>query len=417
MKATGFGTLVLTATWAAFGIAFLLGAWGPGLALFGVLAVLAGTRLRLLAPAATVTREASKDVRQGAVLTLTTTVTGAVGGNVDVDAPVPVGMNLIRERRHTAWGTARLEQDVQAVAVGQPSWPDVLVHGSDPWGLWAETVQRPAKAAVTVHADARWALLGRRLGLSTPVQATIKARLASERGLDIERIRTYMPGDTVRDIDWKSTARLQELQVRERERHIPRPVTVVLDCNASMRVQRHDSKLVSAVRVARGTLAVASGAGTSGHLVSIHDDGCKTAPVGGMGDGESALFRVLAACPPVPPNQSARGQVREAAILAAIGLSPGVQVLVMDGETDPDLVLDLLAPLKLRGPVVLVVPATGAHLYRRDEARGPVLRQLRQWRSNRQRIQRKARVLGIPVHIVRPGTEEDVLRAVARSLQ
>lgn len=416
MKSTALGTAVLAAAWLGLGLAFLAGAWGAALGAFGVLAVLAGTR-RPLAPArAAVQRQAPGSVSQGEFLQTTVQVRGPAAGALDVEVPVPLGATLLRETRHTQPGACTVTQDLQAVAVGALDWPDVTIHATDPLGLWSDQRRQGAPAPCTVRPDAKWALLGRRLGMRNPVQSTVKALLSSERGLEIERLRPYQAGDRVRDIDWKATARVQDLQVRDRERHIPRPATVVLDCGASMRVQRHDAKLVSAVRVARGVLGAASGAGTMAHLVGVHADGCQTRTITGLLDAEAALLRLLAACPPVNAGLPPQDPVGPSQIVAAVGQVPGLQVAILDAEAHPDWALEVLPLLKARGPVIAIVPATGAHLYRRGEARGPVLAQLRRWRRNRDAFHDAARRLGVPFHVLRPGDEDAILDAVARRL-
>src|ERR1700744_3317924 len=62
-----------------------------------------------------------------------------------------------------------------------------------------------------------------------PVHSLLSGRFASRmrgRGLNFEEIRDYRPGDDVRSIDWKVTARLQKPHVRvfneERDRQGPR---------------------------------------------------------------------------------------------------------------------------------------------------------------------------------------------------
>lgn len=416
MTTTALGTAAWTAAWAALGLAFLAGSWGAALGCVGALGVLASTRRRLLPAEPRVTRRVSGPATQGSVLTSTVSAQAPTDGLLDVEAPVPIGLTRIRESRTVARGSVTLTQDLQAVAVGDVAWPPVRLLATDPWGLQAQATEADAAAPLAIVPDAEWALRGRRLGLSNPVQTTVKAPAASERSLEIERVRPYAHGDALRDIDWKATSRYQQLQVRERERHVPRPVTVVLDCGASMRVQRHDLKLLSAVRVAHGVLAAASGAGTASQLVSVHDRRCGRAAVSGLRDAGAALAQVLASAPPIPPGQSSRDPPARAEVLKAIGGSPGLMVLLLDGEADPDWVLELLPLLKDRGHLALVVPATGAHLYRRGDVDAEVLRSLRRWRANRRRVTRAAATLRVPCWVLRPGDEGAILGHVARLL-
>jgi len=416
MSATAFGLLVQAAAWLGLGAAFLLGRWGPALACFGVLAVLASTRRPFLPPKPDVARTVAGEPVQGGVLQVTVTGSAPTAGLVKVEAPVPMGLSLLRETRTVARGRFELTQELQAVAVGEAAWPKVELRFTDVWGLQAEVVEVDCPAPLTILPSPEWALRGRRLGLKHPVQITIKAPVASERSLEIDRVRPYAAGDPMRDIDWKSTARFQDLQLRERERHIPRPITVLLDCGPTMRVQRHDLKLLSAVRVAHGALAVASGAGTTSHLVSIHESGCQSRPVAGLRDAEVTLREILATCPPLRPEQSHHAAIPVDGVLHAVGKAPGLQLLIVDGEADPELAVELLPLLKLHGSLAIVLPATAAHLYRRREARGPVLPAMRRWRANRKRVQEAAAKLRVPVFLLRPGDEGEVLQRFGRLL-
>lgn len=416
MNATRLGLAALVAAWLMVLASFLAGSWGSGLASLGVVAVLASTRRPFLAPRPQVRREVEGAPVQGRVLTVTAQGNTPTEGLIEVDMPVPLGFTLIRQRREVGRGRFLVTQDLQAVAVGHVEWPPLTVRVTDRWGLAAEERQVPAPAPLTILPDPEWAIRGRRLGLKKAVQTTIRAPMASERSLEIERVRPYQVGDTMRDIDWKATARHQGLQVRERERHIPRPVTVVLDCGATMRVQRNDMKLLSASRVAYGVLSAAAGAGTPGHLVVAKADHCRSLPVRGLGQAESALREVLAASPPLSPRSPAEPKVDPTRVLHAVGNAPGLQVLVLDGEEDPDLAEDLMLHLKERGPVAVVLPASGAHLYRRHEARRQVLGALRRWRRHRRAVQQAGARLRIPVLVLRPGNEGEVLERVTRML-
>ncbi len=70
-----------------------------------------------------------------------------------------------------------------------------------------------------------------------PVHSIITGRHASRmrgRGLNFEEIRGYLPGDDVRTIDWKVTARFQAPHVRVFTEERDRPSIVVVDQRVSM---------------------------------------------------------------------------------------------------------------------------------------------------------------------------------------
>ena len=70
-----------------------------------------------------------------------------------------------------------------------------------------------------------------------PVRSLLSGRFASRmrgRGLNFEEIRDYRPGDDVRSIDWKVTARLQKPHVRVFNEERDRQALLVVDQRLSM---------------------------------------------------------------------------------------------------------------------------------------------------------------------------------------
>lgn len=416
MSATRLGLLATALAWLALGLALLLGSWGLALGAFGALAALASTRRLFRPPASALRRTVTGPARQGSLLRIRIEAEAPTGGLLELHAPIPLGFTLLRETRQATRGRALLDQEVQALALGEVVWPDVQLDASDTWGLWSHRVTRPVPAPLTILPDARWALHGRRLGQKHPVRTTLKSFTASERSLEIETIRPYGPGDTLRDIDWKVSARFQGIYVRQRERHVPRPVTLILDCRQPMRVQRQDSKLLSACRVAYGALSAATGAGTTSRLVRVDETGSRSRIVTGLGDAEAAVAATLVDMPPLAASEATVKQLEPGHVVRSIADAPGLQVALLDGELDPEGAIAVIGHLRHRGPLVLIVPASGAHLYRRSEARGEVLAALRSWRRNRDRVRDAAGKLGVPVMLLRPGSEEQVLARLGRML-
>lgn len=92
---------------------------------------------------------------------------------------------------------------------------------------------------VTVDELARLAHTARGISFRArqPVASILSGRRASRlrgRGLDFEELRAYQPGDDIRAMDWRATARLREPYVRIYREEKERPVWVVVDQRASM---------------------------------------------------------------------------------------------------------------------------------------------------------------------------------------
>ena len=70
-----------------------------------------------------------------------------------------------------------------------------------------------------------------------PVHSILAGRHASRlrgRGLNFEEIRNYLPGDDIRNMDWKVTARMQKPHVRVYTEERDRPVLLLVDQRISM---------------------------------------------------------------------------------------------------------------------------------------------------------------------------------------
>ena len=70
-----------------------------------------------------------------------------------------------------------------------------------------------------------------------PARSVLNGRHASKlrgRGLDFDSLRHYLPGDDIRSIDWKVTARSGETHVRVMNEERDRPALIVVDQRMSM---------------------------------------------------------------------------------------------------------------------------------------------------------------------------------------
>ena len=87
-----------------------------------------------------------------------------------------------------------------------------------------------------------------------PVQSLLAGRRASRlrgRGLDFEEIRRYIPGDDIRAMDWRVTARTQKPHTRVYTEEKDRPVLLVVDQRLGMFFgSRVAMKSVTAAQVA-----------------------------------------------------------------------------------------------------------------------------------------------------------------------
>ncbi|BES71350.1 DUF58 domain-containing protein [Marinobacter nanhaiticus D15-8W] len=87
-----------------------------------------------------------------------------------------------------------------------------------------------------------------------PARSVLNGRHASKlrgRGLDFDSLRHYLPGDDIRSIDWKVTARTGEPHVRVMNEERDRPALIVVDQRMSMFFgSRLNMKSVTAAEIA-----------------------------------------------------------------------------------------------------------------------------------------------------------------------
>jgi uncharacterized protein (DUF58 family) len=107
--------------------------------------------------------------------------------------------------------------------------------------LKRRTADRKSGGGVHVELDDLLRLQAKASGFSflprQPIHSILAGRHASRlrgRGLNFEEIRSYVPGDDIRNMDWKVTARIRKPHVRVYTEERDRPVILVVDQRISM---------------------------------------------------------------------------------------------------------------------------------------------------------------------------------------
>jgi uncharacterized protein (DUF58 family) len=130
---------------------------------------------------------------------------------------VPVG-----ERR-------RIETTLRPTRRGDRRPRAVVVRSLGPLGLAGRqrSVVVPGRVRVLPHFRSR-ALLPEKLSRLRQVEGQVAAR-GPGRGTEFDSLREYVPGDDVRTVDWRATARRQSLAVRVYRPERDRRVLIALD--------------------------------------------------------------------------------------------------------------------------------------------------------------------------------------------
>jgi uncharacterized protein (DUF58 family) len=158
--------------------------------------------------------------------------------------------------------------------VGRATFEEPTVTVSDPYGLFRETLPRGPTPTVTVEprvprnvhvgegGDRGYASFG----------GHRSDQLGS--GTDPAEIREYVPGDSVRNIDWKATARLDTPHVREYEVETDQQTLILFDHRARLTTGREGETPLEYLREVALTVAEsAEGVNDPLGLATVDDGG------------------------------------------------------------------------------------------------------------------------------------------------
>ena len=118
---------------------------------------------------------------------------------------------------------------------GPTQFGDIFLRCKSRFGFWTFFDQRPTARPVKVYPDIQAVhgieLLARRNRLA---ETGLKLSRLRGRGTEFDRLREYRREDEYRHIDWKATARQEQLVSREYVVERNQNILIVLDCGRSM---------------------------------------------------------------------------------------------------------------------------------------------------------------------------------------
>ncbi|MGD2081797.1 MAG: DUF58 domain-containing protein [Chromatiales bacterium] len=135
--------------------------------------------------------------------------------------------------RPGAWvGT---EYRVKPTERGEHRFAGVQLHMHAPWRFWKRSVLIPVEQPVRVYPNfalvAKYTLLATDNRLS---QMGVRRQVRRGQGLEFHQLREYRQGDSLRQIDWKNTARLRRPIAREYQDERDQEVVLLIDCSRRM---------------------------------------------------------------------------------------------------------------------------------------------------------------------------------------
>jgi uncharacterized protein (DUF58 family) len=193
-----------------------------------------------------------------------------------------------------AHGTTAVRYRIVPSRRGRRELGAVTVRYASPLGLVARQERTPLAASVHVYPDvhaARALELLRRQGRQDARLGSLRVRGGDT---EFERLRPYQVGDEVRHVDWRSSARRDELVVRQFQAESNQNVIFALDVGRGMRGESGGLTAVDcALNAALLTADVALRSGDkAGLLVFDEVPRCFVPPTGGSG-GARKLTRAV----------------------------------------------------------------------------------------------------------------------------
>jgi len=300
--------LVLLASWAALGLAASIGFVAPSLW------QAAGVALLLIAAfdARRITQRATPDVQRrvpdtwpiGVERPVTLKLLAASTQQVDIFDlhPGSWAMQGLPRRLQLQRGEATsLDYSLRANARGDFTFDGVQLRLYSPWRLWFQS--RVAGEAQRVRVFPNFAPLARFAMFSAEqasrlVGAHVKRRRGE--GTDFHQMREYRVGDSLRQIDWKATARARRLISREYQDEKNQQLVLLLD--TGRRLLARDGELAHFDHVLDAALVVSYLALRQGDGVGLLASGGDTAwvpPQRGVGAIDN-LLRATYALQPKP---------------------------------------------------------------------------------------------------------------------
>jgi len=118
---------------------------------------------------------------------------------------------------------------------GEHAFGPVQIRERSPFGLWQRDSRLPQAQTVRVYPN--FAAVSRYTLLATDhrlAQMGVRRRRRRGEGQDFHQLREYRQGDTLRQIDWKATARRHQLISREYQEERDQEIVFLLDCGQRM---------------------------------------------------------------------------------------------------------------------------------------------------------------------------------------
>ncbi|WP_161569990.1 DUF58 domain-containing protein [Salinigranum halophilum] len=170
-------------------------------------------------------------------VTVTATLDAPVDHPVTVDYTFPASVDAAPQSLTITPGERRAHATCAPSfpVAGRFSFPDLTVTYESPDGLFTQRVPRDEQVSVTAEAQGTGDIhVGAGGDTLRGMFGSHQEESQGTRGDDFADLREYQPTDSVRRIDWKTTARLDTPHVREYEAEREQLTRLVLDARSTL---------------------------------------------------------------------------------------------------------------------------------------------------------------------------------------
>ncbi len=140
-----------------------------------------------------------------------------------------------------AKGFTQLTYSLKSFARGDAQFGQIRLLANSKLSLWQRRIMTGEAETVKVYPN--FAAIHHYILLSADQQTTqMGIRLSQKRGegLEFHQLREYRIGDSLRQIDWRATSRLNKLISKEYQEEKDQNIVFLLDCGRRMRAQDDD---------------------------------------------------------------------------------------------------------------------------------------------------------------------------------
>jgi len=131
----------------------------------------------------------------------------------------------------------KFKYSVLAGERGRYKFEETRITLKDKSRLFQFSTEKELVSEIRVHSGTDTIKKAKAMAKVERLKETAKARERESgiKSFELDKIRDYLPGDRMKDIEWKSTSRLRKLMTKVFEEESAIPSIILLDCSKSMR--------------------------------------------------------------------------------------------------------------------------------------------------------------------------------------